>query len=114
MSEGDNRGQWQAQGNDMPQPKGLCHPWNFRVAPNKAAGLGSLERLESACEPRQRELRDKAYKKAKLHVLRAPVEGYSAPQMKSFPVLNPPHKAKKARVDLEITTGAAFTGSLDE
>lgn len=108
MANDDNRGQWQAQGNDMAQPQGLCHPWNHPNPPTKGAGLKGVDDLAEACEHRQRVLRDAAYEKARLHVRRAPPGGYSGFQLKSFPVKAPPIAAKKARVDLEITSGFAF------
>jgi len=112
MSSKPHRGRWQAQGADITQPKGgHSAKWEESLPPTKAAGLAKLQELSEKCESRQRVVRANACTKAKRYVERAPPEGYVATgASKSFYVDPADKKHKNARIDLEITAGAAFTG----
>jgi len=103
----DNRGQWQAQGNDI-GGKGHCHPWNEAVPPTKDHARAHVARVETLCTKEQRALRDDASRRAHRYIDRAPSDGIPGFHMKSFYVKDPPTKALKARIDLEITTGKAL------
>ncbi|NOK33888.1 hypothetical protein HMI49_11825 [Corallococcus exercitus] len=103
----DNRGQWQAQGNDI-SANGHCHPWNEPKAPTKADALLHLVTVTGRCTQEQRTLRDGATRKAQAYIKRAPPDGIPGFHMKSFKVKSPPQKARKARIDLEITSGRAL------
>jgi len=105
-----NRGQWQAQGNDVPRP-GHCHPWNEPQAPTKDAARAHLASVGSMCTQMQRQLRVDAVKRALLYIARAPAAGIPGFHMKSFNVRSPPLRARRARIDLEITTGSALRDS---
>lgn len=104
----DNRGQWQAQGNDCPSPKGHCLPWNSAQTLTKTQGLELLAQLSKLCSDGQRKLRTGACEEAKRYTRRAPSQGYPAFHMKTFLVRSPPQRAKKARIDFEVTSGAAL------
>ena len=104
---GDNRGQWQAQGNDI-GGNGHCHPWNEPAAPTKDDARGHLAIVSGLCTQSQRDLRDAATRKAHLYISRAPAAGIPAFHMKTFKVESPPLRARKARIDLEITSGSAL------
>lgn len=103
-----NNGRLQVQGEDM-DPE-LSRRWELPQPPDKAFGEDSVQELQDSCESKQLKLRTEAFSKMKRHILRAPLDGYPAPQSKSFLVEDPPAKARGARVDLEIITGIAFVG----
>jgi hypothetical protein len=65
----DNRGQWQAQGDDI-GGIGHCHAWNEQSPPTKVDANAHLDVVVSLCDP--------------------------------------PIRGRRARVDLEITTGIAL------
>lgn len=103
----DNRGQWQAQGNDI-SGKGHRHPWNEPRAPTKDDAHLHLAAVTGLCTQDQRDLRDGALRKARAYINRAPPDGIPGFLMKTFKVKSPPQKAQKARIDLEITSGRAL------
>lgn len=103
----DNRGQWQAQGDDVAGTGHTC-PWNEQVPPSKVDANSHLDKVCGLCTAQQLSLRDEVAKKARRYISRAPAEGVPAFHMKSFMVMSPPLKAKRARIDLEITTGSAL------
>lgn len=103
----DNRGQWQAQGNDIPG-NGHCHPWNQISAPSKVDADAHLTLVVGMCNQSQHDLRQGALRKARRYIMRAPPAGIPGFHMKTFKVKSPPIRAKKARIDLEITTGDAL------
>lgn len=105
----DNRGQWQAQGNDI-GGDGHCHPWNELSAPSKDDAHAHLTTVEQMCTREQCTIRAVALSKARRYIARAPAEGIHAFHMKTFKVVGAPTRARRARVDLEITTGAALVG----
>lgn len=103
----DNRGQWQAQGNDIPG-SGHAQPWNQPNAPTKPDAHAHLHAVAQCCSIDQMDVRKEAVRRAEVYIDRAPPEGIAAFHMKTFRVVSPPIKARKARVDLEITSGSAL------
>ena len=103
----DNRGQWQAQGNDIPG-NGHCHPWNESTPPSKVDARGHLSAVVGQCTQEQRDVRRTALAKARRYIARAPAAGVPGFLMKTFRVRGAPLRARKARIDLEITTGHAL------
>ena len=103
-----NNGRLQVQGEDM-DPE-LSRSWEETEPPDKPFGEATVHELQNECEVKQLKLRTIAFSKMKRHIRRAPPEGYPAPQSKSFPVEDPPARARGARVDLEVITGFAFVG----
>lgn len=103
----DNRGQWQAQGDDIPG-NGHCHPWNDEAPPTKDDARAHLASVVAQCTQGQHSHRVDVLKKARRYISRAPAAGIAAFHMKTFKVKSPPAKARKARIDLEITTGRAL------
>jgi hypothetical protein len=106
----DNRGQWQAQGNDIPG-NGHCCPWNDANAPTKDDARNHLVVVVGMCTQDQHDLRRGALAKAHRYISRAPADGIPGFHMKTFKVRSPPRRARKARIDLEITTGRALCDS---
>ena len=109
----NNRGQWQAQGNDIPG-KGHRHPWNEPQTPTKDDARAHLAIVTGLCTQEQRDLRDGALRKAQAYISRAPPEGIPGFHMKTFKVKTPSQKARKARIDLEITSGRALCDAASE
>jgi hypothetical protein len=103
----DNRGQWQAQGDDI-KGNGHCHPWNEPNAPSKDDAYIHLNIVIELCTQDQGDMRQDALQKARRYIARAPAAGIPGFHMKTFKVRSPPLRARKARIDLEITTGAAL------
>ena len=103
----DNRGQWQAQGDDIANP-GHCEPWNELAPPTKSHGLTVLDLVVGRCAGRELKIRKSAFGDARRYVMRLPPDGLPGFSMKSFNVRAPPRNARHARVDLEVTTGRAF------
>jgi hypothetical protein len=103
----DNRGQWQAQGDDI-SGNGHCHPWNEPKAPTKPDAYTHLAIVVGMCTQSQHDLRRAALQKARRYIARSPAAGIPGFHMKTFKVRSPPQRARKARIDLEITTGRAL------
>lgn len=105
-------GTWQAQGDDV-RSKGHLAPWAQTTALTKVDGLRLLAELKDLCTAAQRDMREKVCSEATRYVKRAPAAGISGFHMKSFTVKSPPTSARKARIDLEIIVGQAFSDSSD-
>lgn len=103
----DNRGQWQAQGNDI-TGNGHCHAWNALQPPTKSDAYTHLTIVADLCTQGQRDLRRTALAKAKRYIARAPADGIPGFHMKTFKVDSTSIRTRKARVDLEITCGVAL------
>lgn len=67
-----------------------------------------LATVATLCTGGQRDLRNDATQKAHRYITRAPEQGIPGFFMKSFRVTDPPIRARKARIDLEITSGRAL------
>lgn len=103
MGVSEHHGQWQAQGDDIPE-RGHSRVWACDDVPTNRQGMDWLAELMAKCERRQATRRARAHKDAMRFLERAPSEGYPSLQ-RSFYARDDDYK--NARIDVEIY-GCAF------
>ncbi|WP_340202089.1 hypothetical protein [Ascidiimonas sp. W6] len=101
-----NRGRIQIQGSKLEKSEA----WSTKDSYTKKEALKDLAALWKSLSTREQRDREAAYKEAQTYIKRAPKEGYcitGAKLAKEFKDKN--RKDSKARIDIEIKLGCAFT-----